>query len=253
MDIRRISDTVAWFSLASIAFAICCLMIFAFVTFLGLHMLGGPLAVVAVVFFILAFASGLVAIVLNTIGDARMKCYVIASLGVLLSVIPVYFISGVFLGAKARRHFAEANVGAANLRYLGREFGRYAEEHSGRLPQADQWCDELLKNNHRLSEYSFRHPQSRRIGLQGDCHFAFNRNLGGKQLEDLPGNVVLLFEADGDWNLNGTADLLTTRYRNNGYITVLFLNGTTGEYWFDRSAVRKLDERGAYDDELRWK
>jgi len=91
--------------------------------------------------------------------------------------------------------------------------------------------------------------------LNGECHFAFNKNLSGLPMTDIPGDVVFLFEADGDWNLNGTHELLKTRYRERGCIWVLFADQTTANYWYYKKAIRKFDLKGTYMyyEKPRWK
>jgi hypothetical protein len=90
--------------------------------------------------------------------------------------------------------------------------------------------------------------------FKGTCQFAFNRNLSGLRLVDLPRDVVLIFEADGEWNLNGTGELLKTRYREKGCIAVLFADQTIGDYWYYMRAVRKFAKSGKtmYYEKPRW-
>jgi len=216
-----------------------------------------PLAVIFIAgaefFFCAGFVLGLLSLAVIIICRKRTKGLLWAILSILLSVVPMYFIVGVWLGSKARAELGAAHVGTYNLRILGKEMIKYSENHNGYLPVDDQWCDALMKNNLKLSEANFRHPQSRIVGLKGECHFAFNRSLSGMRLADIPGDVVLVFEADGDWNLNGTDELLKTRYREQGYITIFFANGKMSDYWFYKSAIRKFDKRrGMYYEQARW-
>jgi len=217
-------------------------------------MLGGPPVIAGAFSFLGALVVGLLAIILNTLTGAKVRCYAISSIGILLSVVPVYFVSAIFWGARARHELGKANVGTYNLRLLGAELKRYAEKHDGYLPDRRYWCDELLRENPKLCEYNFKHPQAHRANLQGDCHFAFNKNLSGKRLDDVPGNVVLLFEADGDWNLSGTEELLKTRYKEKGYIGMFFADQTTADYWFYMNALRKFESSGKqmYYEQPRW-
>ena len=66
--------------------------------------------------------------------------------------------------------------------------------------------------------------------------------------------AVLIFEADGNWNLAGREKLLKTRYYEDGYITLFFANGKTADYWFYKSAIRKFNPEGTqmYYEEPRW-
>jgi hypothetical protein len=73
-------------------------------------------------------------------------------------------------------------------------------------------------------------------------------------LADVPGDVVLLFEADGEWNLSGTEELLNMRLKGR-YSSLLFVDGTVKDYWFYKKAVRKFDRSGTtmYYERPRWK
>ncbi len=238
------TSKIALFSIWSVILAFGCILFFAAITLFGLHMLGGPLVIASIFLFTLAFISGILAIPIITLYSRSLKNYILACVGVTLSVVPLFFIGAIFYGAKSRLELGKVHVGTYNLQLLGKELKNYAKNNNGRLPIADQWCDTLMKENLKFSETNFRHPQSRKIGLNGECHFAFNKNLSGVRLDDVSGDTVLLFEADGDWNLNGTDELLRTREKNNKYITVVFADGTMADYWYDREAIRKFDKNG---------
>lgn len=142
-----------------------------------------------------------------------------------------------------------------NLKKLGDALIQYAEDNSGYLPSAENWCDSLLKENPKLTRENFKHPQADYLGLRGDCQFAFNKKLSGMKLSDISDDVVLIFEADGDWNLNGTDELFKKRYDVEGCIALLYINGTKRDYWFYKQAVRTVDKSGKhlYYIKPRWK
>ena len=116
-----------------------------------------------------------------------------------------------------------------------------------------------MEHNKELTEENFKHPQPEEfagmLNFKGECQFAFNSNLSGMRLEDIPTDVVLLFEADGAWNLTGTSELLATRYREKGYIAILSVDQTTANYWYYMSAARMFTKDGKhmYYVEPRWK
>lgn len=74
-------------------------------------------------------------------------------------------------------------------------------------------------------------------------------------LSDIPENVILVFEADGNWNLAGGPELLKTRRSEHGYVAMFFADGTTGNYWFYTNSVRKFSPKGThmYYEKPRWK
>jgi hypothetical protein len=115
----------------------------------------------------------------------------------------------------------------------------YSRKHKGYLPNANNWCDLLLNNDNNLSKEDFVNPY---IG-EFECNFAFNKNLSGLKLSEMPKNIVLLFEADGDWNLNGGPELL--KERKGFYTYILFPDFTFRIYDF------RYKGHYAYDPNLR--
>lgn len=162
---------------------------------------------------------------------------------------------------------------ARHLLRLREALVEYADGHSGLLPAADKWCDELMEYNHSLVKSNFKHPAfsadsnivkesnqwlaefirkdpNRAEELievpipNGECNYAFNSNLSGRRLSEISPDTILLFEANGNWNLSGTHDVLNSRYSDHGFITVVYMNGTTADYWFDKKAIRRFDKGG---------
>jgi len=157
--------------------------------------------------------------------------------------------------SRKRYEILKGEIGDYNLRLLGEALVQYAKTDSGHLPSAENWCDSLLEKSTELTRENFKHPKAAYLGFKGECQFAFNKNLSGAKISEIPDDVVLVFEADGDWNLNGTGELLKTRYREHGHIAVLFLGGTMRNYWFDRQAIKTFDKHGEhmYYIKPRWK
>jgi hypothetical protein len=48
-----------------------------------------------------------------------------------------------------------------------------------------------------LSKERFRYDSSK----EGICNYAFNRNISGAKLDDVPYNTVFVFESVGKWNV----------------------------------------------------
>lgn len=139
----------------------------------------------------------------------------------------------------------------SNLRELYQAIRKYCEDNGSYLPAADQWCDLLVEHNKTLSKDSFRYPS----GKYGILLFVFNENLDGLRLDDIPNDVVLLFEADeilplkiqehGRWNLAGGVELLEMRYRQRKRFYVLLANG---KVYSSNPSLREL-----FNEQLRWK
>ena len=202
---------------------------------------------------------GIIAICIITIRHRVLKGYIYALLAIILCSPFVVLHQGIKCQAKVREKRKKEWTGLYNLELLGKELVNYAKDNNDCLPAADKWCDALMEYNGNLTKENFKHPQPEIFkdffDFKGQCQFAFNKNLSRVRLSEIPDDVVLLFEADGDWNLNGTSELLRTRYREQGYITILFANQTTGIYWFYKNAVRKFDPKGTYMyyEKPRWK
>ena len=190
-----------------------------------------------------------------------LKGYSWAFLAIILCLPFLYVERGITKSVKERDKKKKLFSGLYNLELLGEELFKYTKGHDGYLPDANNWCDVLMSFNENITKENFKHPQAEKglfkdaFDLKGECHFAFNRNLSGMKLSEIPDDVVLLFEADGAWNLNGTSKLLKTRYREKGYIAMLFVDQSIGNYWFYKEAVRKFDAKGThmYYEKPRWK
>jgi len=200
--------------------------------------------------FYAAIALSILAIIMITCRRKVLKGYIYAVLAIILCVPYLYFDYGIRCQVKVREKRKREWTGLYNIELLGKELVKYAKDNGGRLPVADQWCDLLIEYNKNLTKENFRHPQPEIFGdifdFKGDCQFAFNKNLSGMRLADIPDDVILLFEADGPWNLNGTAELLKTRYREKGYIAMLFVDQSVRNYWYYKQSVRKFGPKGAY-------
>jgi hypothetical protein len=120
-----------------------------------------------------------------------------------------------------------------NLVQLYHNISAYAATHGGYLPRPNCWCDALTTSDPGLLEQMFRHPDE----PDAACSYAFNAELEGCKLETLAPETVLLFEADGDWNLSGNAQDFNDLTRKRRYsIGIPFADGRIGEY----SRVEKL-------------
>ena len=256
METENVSTTsrLAIASIMCIPGAIVSILIFSFITFIGAHEIAGVFVATGVLCVLAAFVLGWLSLVVIAIWHRQLKGAFLAILAIILSAVPMYFICGAWLGVRARAEIEKANVGTYNLRLLGKSLVAYAKNHQGLLPDSNRWCDLLMQDNGDLTKDNFRHPKPERLQLRGECHFAFNKKLGGMRLADVPGNVVLVFEADGDWNLSGTGELLRTRYRDQGYIAILFVDQGVSDYWYYVNAVRKFDKSGKamYYEKPRW-
>jgi hypothetical protein len=131
----------------------------------------------------------------------------------------------------------------------------YANDDSNhRLPPADKWCDLLIQLDY-TSAKQFICPDS--DAVMGESSYAINKHVAGKSLDNIPQDIVLLFETDQGkdpngrdelfknrqfsdkmpsypthvtevfkdrWNQSGSSEILTTQHHEGKGCTVVFVN-----------------------------
>ena len=241
------------------------LILFALSVVVGFDI--GLLIAVSMLFAVLGLALGVAALFVISIRQRDTKGYAQAILAIIISIPVVLVICDVSISVSARKKFTENFSGRHNLKILYESLQDYAKAHEGCLPPAESWCDELLRFDEALSRENFQHPLagdleqktyagypiSSNLELTGDCQFAFNSNLSGKRLDDISKDVVLIFEADGDWNLHGGSELLDTRYIEHNHLHIRFVDGTEVSYHFDQEAYPTYEGRYRRYKKLRWR
>ena len=118
---------------------------------------------------------------------------------------------------------------------------KYANDHGERLPPARDWCDRLRA--YLKDPQAFVCPATR----NQRCSYAFNANLSGVRLADIPESrrVVFFFESDRGWNAAGGPELLPAQPRHRfGRVDVLVRGngqslGTLG--WGSRRLIVDTD------------
>jgi hypothetical protein len=137
-----------------------------------------------------------------------------------------------------------------NIRIM--KLGNFINESAkknGRMPDADHWCDSLvshpLAGSLKVIKISFNIVGNPDI----ECNFAFNKNLSNLSIDGLSGNVVMLFEADGELNLSGGPELINAKRAKDKYfwpwrqkfIYVFFIDGMIVKYRLHDGAVALYD------------
>ena len=88
------------------------------------------------------------------------------------------------------------------IRGKGIVLSLYASDY-GTLPPLDKWCDVLIEE----ADCGTGHFMGYVDREEGKCGYAVNENLDGLKFSELDGKIVLAFEAKGEWNLSGGAEL----------------------------------------------
>ena len=140
-------------------------------------------------------------------GRVRGKEFAVAGLVIWLSIV-VYYLRGFI--PRRPSEISPRIVCRANLFGISKAIYIYANnDESGRIPTPDRWCDLLIQGNY-ASEKQFLCPSS--DAVRGECSYAINKNMAGKKIiEEIPQDVVLLFETNFGKNPLGRQGLLEDR------------------------------------------
>jgi prepilin-type processing-associated H-X9-DG protein len=105
-------------------------------------------------------------------------------------------------------HLAKRLICGVNLDGIGCALKVYANDYNNTLPPADQWNDLLIMECD-ISPKSFVCPGS--DAIEGESSYAININAVGKNLGQLPTDMVLLFETDAGWDNLTRSELIKNR------------------------------------------
>ena len=107
-----------------------------------------------------------------------------------------------------------------NVRQLSMAVRLYAGDHQNHYPAATNWCDAILSDVRPTN--TFRCPTD---PSGGRCSYAFNARLSGIEDGKAEPDTVVIFEADGGWNVSGGRELVLTQPRHGRLIAVGFADG----------------------------
>jgi hypothetical protein len=96
-----------------------------------------------------------------------------------------------------------------HLRFLGHALRQYKEGQVRQLPQANNWCEALIKFDPNWSPNAFINNRNDKVS-EGMSEYAFNANLSELKLAELPNITVLLFETPLAKNPAGGPELMST-------------------------------------------
>jgi hypothetical protein len=212
----------------------------------------GSESLIFALFPALAIALALFALLLIPFRRKTLKGAGYAILAIMLSIVPLHSVWASWDKAKYYLERPTAHDGFIKLQRLSTALFKYAKDNEGILPNADKWCDLLKAHDPSLTNDDFRRPFAHWRGLDWDCHFAFNKNLSEMKMSEIPDDVVLLFEANGDWNLNGTEELLKNRLSDGGFAYVLYKAGYIESWIYLDNTVTKAYPGGPGPEQLRW-
>lgn len=140
----------------------------------------------------------------------------------LMLVFSLLILPALLLPALSKaQHKAQAINCINNVKQIGLAMILYADSNTN-LPPAATWCDAIQSDL-----VSTRPLLCPKADASQRCHYAFNANLDGLNLEKVsdPARTVLVFETDGGWNLSGGSELLPAKPRHDGTVVVGFADG----------------------------
>jgi hypothetical protein len=246
MKIENISSFISRLSLWSLCVALVCAIV-------GLVTKYEIFAIVLPISLFSMFISALAYRLLNSMCRTLAKTPTHINVAIILGFLYIVFVLVVVLIGRRRFLAEKAYSTLYNLRLLDKSLIGYAKNNNGYLPDANQWCDLLMRYDKTLTRQNFKHP----LIKEWECNIAFNKNLSCLKLSEIPKDTVLLFEADGGWNLSGDMDLLQKRYNNRKdyyFCNVLLIDGSIKTYQFERGGYRYFDSNGIeFLKPLHWK
>lgn len=131
-----------------------------------------------------------------------------------------------FFGTEKYQHLGAMQ--RIKLSILARELYSYQHSNDGEMPVISKWCDELLeasKKNTGIFRHSGTGPSRMKRTEEKISDYAINANLASLDSnEEIPPDVVVLFEAKKGWNQSGGPELINTELGSKSGCLVYFGN-----------------------------
>jgi len=145
-------------------------------------------------------------------------------LNVLIGVFIVFFLIYLFIPCGCpTKEDAYRIICGSKLRQFINRFHAYQSENS-QIPLSSQWCDSIKPF---FDEEDMNEAFQCTSDPNGPCSYAMNENIPA-DANELPGDLVLLFESKPGWNrIGGPDDVITDRHekKNKPGANVAFADG----------------------------
>jgi hypothetical protein len=141
---------------------------------------------------------------------------------------------------RCNRLEAIANISfVANLERINLALANYAKDHSGKMPDSQDWGDAITGSQNLVLKEDFR-SQSSLVGV------LYNESLSGREYSELKGSNVVLFEGKGQWNATGGKNTFYdyASRRKQSYLVTL---GGDIYYYSSSSVMRRLKDNARID------
>jgi len=139
----------------------------------------------------------------------------------LLFSVPV--MAALLLPALARAKQRAQTISCMNnVRQLTLALVMYADANGGKLPPAGAWCDAISAKVGSPNVF-----KCLAAGQGGRCSYGFNQRLNGFPVARINdrAQTVLVFEADGGWNMSGAQDEILRQPRHARGVVIGFADG----------------------------
>ena len=171
-------------------------------------------------FFSILLIMLFVSLIWIPFSTGKIKSLILTTIGIVIFICSANIHSFGRTGFESNENYSEEfrywghnEQGLKLIDVLTRVIPKYCQKHDGRLPRLDNWSRDFINTD----------PDSIRGLLPRELErFAFNENLAELQLDQIPGDVILLFEAERGENRVGNESAITAYHHYEKGSIVMF-------------------------------
>ncbi|MFZ0827087.1 MAG: DUF4190 domain-containing protein [Verrucomicrobiia bacterium] len=139
--------------------------------------------------------------------------------GIFLLMIPL-FAAMLLPALAAAKQKAQSINCVNNVKQLSLAMRMYVDNNQNHYPATTNWCDAIQPE---VGTPKAFHCPADLSG--GRCSYAFNARLSGVEEGKVAPNTVVIFEANGGWNVSGGPELMLAKPRHRRVFVVGFADG----------------------------
>jgi prepilin-type processing-associated H-X9-DG protein len=155
----------------------------------------------------------------GALGGGGMALAGIIVSAIFVFMIPVFAAMVLPALASAKQKAQGINC-ISNVKQLSMAMQVYADKHQSHYPAATNWCDAIRADVGMAKVFQCPADPS-----GGRCSYAFNTRLSEAEVDKVDPNTVVIFEADGGWNISGGRELCLSKSRHRRAVVVGFADG----------------------------
>lgn len=123
----------------------------------------------------------------------------------------------------------------ANLKRLNLSLANYANSHSGKMPNSQNWADTLTGDQNLIMKEDFRKVSSL-------FDVSYNTVLSEREYSEFEDKFVTIFECKGQWNSTGGKNVFFDYASQRGGAYLVTLNGDVYEYNAHEKIMRRYKD-----------